>query len=77
VTAVGLLPQALERGVAFTPGDAFFLNGGGTGALRLSFSSVPAEQIDRGVRRLAEVIREAQRRQPAPRALERAAEPVV
>ena len=77
VTAVGLLPQALERGVAFTPGDAFFLNGGGTGALRLSFSSVPAEQIDRGVRRLAEAIREAQRRQPAPRALERTAEPVV
>jgi len=77
VTAVGLLPQALERGVAFTPGDAFFLNGGGTQALRLSFSAVPAEQTYRGVRRLAEAIREAQRRQPAPRALERAAEPVV
>ena len=77
VTAVGLLPQALEHGVAFTPGDAFFLNGDGTRALRLSFSSVPAEHIDRGVRRLAEAIRGAQRRQPATPALERAAEPVV
>src|SRR2546428_142487 len=34
-----LLPRAVERGVAFTPGNAFFADGGGEPALRLSFSA--------------------------------------
>jgi DNA-binding transcriptional MocR family regulator len=57
-----LLPRALERGVAFTPGNAFFSDGGGEWLLRLSFSAVPFGQIEEGVRRLADSIREAQRR---------------
>ncbi|MGH6689686.1 MAG: PLP-dependent aminotransferase family protein [Gammaproteobacteria bacterium] len=77
LTATGLLAVALQRGVAFTPGDAFFLNGSGTRTLRLSFSSVPTEQIERGVQRLAEAIREAQRRAPRGPQLERVAVPVV
>jgi DNA-binding transcriptional MocR family regulator len=44
----------------------FFLNGGGTRNARLSFSSVAADQIERGVQRLAEAVREAQRRRPSP-----------
>jgi 2-aminoadipate transaminase len=60
--AGALLPHALERGVAFTPGNAFFSDGGGERALRLSFSAVPFGQIEEGVRRLADSIREAQRR---------------
>src|SRR5499427_4401064 len=59
--AVALLPRALERGVAFTPGAAFFAEGGGERALRLSFSAVPFSQIEDGVRRLADVIRESRR----------------
>ena len=77
MTAMRLLPLALGRGVAFTPGDAFFLNGSGTRALRLSFSSVPTDQIDRGVQRLADAVREAQRRPPRGPALERVAVPLV
>jgi 2-aminoadipate transaminase len=77
MTAARLLPLALQRGVAFTSGEAFFLNGSGTRALRLSFSSVPTEQIERGVQRLAEAIREAQRRQPRGPVLERIAVPLV
>lgn len=77
MTAARLLPLALQRGVAFTPGDVFFLNGSGTRTLRLSFSSVPTEQIERGVQRLAEAIREAQRRPPRGPVLERVAVPVV
>ena len=74
--AVALLPRALERGVAFTPGAPFFAEGGGERTLRLSFSSVPAARIDEGVRRLAEVVKHA-RRQPEARAAEPMAVPVV
>jgi 2-aminoadipate transaminase len=59
--AAALLPRAVERGVAFTPGNAFFVDGGGERTLRLSFSALPVAQIDEGIRRLAEVVREAQR----------------
>jgi 2-aminoadipate transaminase len=76
LTAGRLLPLALARGVAFTPGDAFFLGGSGTRSLRLSFSSLPTEQIERGVQRLAEAVREAQRRRPGP-VPERVAVPLV
>ncbi|MBI4242315.1 MAG: PLP-dependent aminotransferase family protein, partial [Candidatus Rokubacteria bacterium] len=74
--AVTLLPRALDRGVAFTPGDAFFLEGGGERTLRLSFSSVPANRVEEGVRRLGEAIREMQRR-PIRRPAERVAVPLV
>ena len=47
-----------RRGVTFTPGSAFFVDGGGARALRLSFSAVPVAQIEEGVRRLAESVRE-------------------
>ncbi len=59
VDAAALLPRALDHGVAFTPGTVFFVDGGGESTLRLSFSSTPAQRIDDGIKRLAEVIREA------------------
>src|SRR2546429_7152649 len=59
--AAALLPRALARGVTFTPGNAFFSDGGGERTLRLSFSAVPFAQIEEGVRRLGDSIREAQR----------------
>ena len=74
--AVALLPRAVERGVAFTPGPAFFVEGGGQRTLRLSFSSVAAARIDEGVRRLADVVKGA-RRQTEARAGERVTVPVV
>ncbi len=60
-----LLEQAAPRGVIFTPGNAFFVDGGGERMLRLSFSALPFAQIDEGIRRLAEIIRDVQR-QPEP-----------
>jgi DNA-binding transcriptional MocR family regulator len=74
--ATTLLPYAIERGVAFTPGDAFFVDGSGERTLRLSFSSVAASRIDEGVRRLIETIRAVQRR-PAARPAGQVAVPVV
>jgi GntR family transcriptional regulator/MocR family aminotransferase len=67
LAAAELLPEALERGVAFMPGSAFFLEGGGERTLRLSFSSVPPGRIDEGVRRLAETVKGARRRPEARR----------
>ncbi len=64
-------------GVAFTPGSAFFVDGGGEQALRLSFSSVPGSRIDEGVRRLAEAIRGQQKRPPRARFLDTPGVPVV
>jgi DNA-binding transcriptional MocR family regulator len=74
--AAALLPAAVDRGVAFTPGAAFFLDGGGETTLRLAFSSVAAARIDEGVKRLADAIKTA-RRQPRPRRHERELVPVV
>ena len=75
VDASGLLPEAIERGVAFTPGAAFFVDGSGEHTLRLSFSAVPGGRIDEGVRRLADVLRGHLRR--SRRRVERVAVPVV
>ena len=63
--AAALLEQSAPRGVVFTPGNAFFVDGGGERMLRLSFSALPHTQIDEGIRRLAEIIRDVQR-QPEP-----------
>jgi len=58
VNARRLLERAIERGVAFVPGDAFYPNGGGENTARLNFSYPPADAIREGVRRLAQAIRE-------------------
>lgn len=62
--AAEILPHAMERGVAFTPGVTFYADGGGERTLRLSFSSVRVARIDEGVRRLAETIKAMRHRGP-------------
>lgn len=66
--ATVLLDRAVPRGVVFTLGNAFFVDGGGERMLRLSFSALPLGQIDEGIKRLAETIRDLQR-QPEPAGL--------
>jgi DNA-binding transcriptional MocR family regulator len=71
--ATALLPRALRRGVGFTPGARFFLDGSGERTARLSFSSVPVRRVDDGVRRLAETIADWRRSgdpRPAPERVE-------
>jgi len=43
-----LLERAAPRGVVFTPGNAFFVDGGGERMLRLSFSALPLRPDRRG-----------------------------
>lgn len=59
VDALALLPKAVERGVAFVPGAAFFADHPKPNTLRLSFVTVPPAQIERGIELLAQALREA------------------
>lgn len=56
--ATALLPQAVERGMAYVPGAAFFADQAKANTLRLSFVTVPPEQIDQGVALLAQMLEE-------------------
>jgi DNA-binding transcriptional MocR family regulator len=51
-----LFAAAAERGVAFVKGTDFLLDGG-ENTLRLAYSGVTVEQIDEGIKRLAEAYR--------------------
>ena len=57
--AVQLLPQAVERGVAFVPGAAFYAEQGDPRTLRLSFVTASVEQINIGMAALAQAVRAA------------------
>ena len=57
LSAFRLLDAARERGVIFAPGPAFFARGGGERHVRLPFSFLPEEALERGVAILAEVVR--------------------
>ena len=56
--AAALLPQAVERGVAFVPGAAFYADGAEARTLRLSFVTATREQIATGIAALAATLRE-------------------
>ncbi len=58
LNAADLLPRAVDKGVAFVPGAAFFAGEPDTRSLRLSFVTASAEQIDTGIAALAAAIRE-------------------
>ncbi|HEY4153721.1 MAG TPA: PLP-dependent aminotransferase family protein [Pseudolysinimonas sp.] len=51
-----MLPRAVKELVAYTPGTAFFADGGGRNAMRLSFCYPSPDFIREGIRRLAIVI---------------------
>lgn len=57
VSAVELLAKAVERGVAFVPGAAFYADSPDPRTLRLSFVTASALQIDTGMAALAAAIR--------------------
>ena len=56
VDAKAMLPRAVTARVAYVPGTAFYADGYGTGAMRLSYCYPTPERIREGVRRLAGVI---------------------
>jgi 2-aminoadipate transaminase len=58
VDAVELLPRAVDKGVAFVPGAAFFAGQPDPRTVRLSFVTASIEQIDTGIAALAAAIRD-------------------
>jgi len=56
-----MLSSAIEKKVAYVPGASSYVDGGGQNTLRLAFSLSTPEQIDEGIKRLAEVVSEALR----------------
>ena len=59
VSAVELLPRAVDQGVAFVPGAPFYAQNGDPRTMRLSFVTASPEQIDTGVAALARAIRQS------------------
>jgi 2-aminoadipate transaminase len=53
-----LLKEAVNRGVAYVPGEPFYANGGGLNTLRLSYSIATAEQVEKGMASLGALLRE-------------------
>lgn len=56
--AAALLPAAVERGVAYVPGAAFYASAADARTMRLSFVTASAEEIERGTAALAGLIEE-------------------
>jgi len=54
--AKAMLPRAIAERVAYVPGSAFYADGSGAGALRLSYCYPPPDRIREGIRRLAGVV---------------------
>ena len=54
----GMLPRAVTELVAYTPGTAFYSDGGGRDKIRLAFCYPSPEAIHEGIRRLEGVIRQ-------------------
>lgn len=50
-----LLELCADQGVLFTPGDMFYVDGGGRNTMRIGFSRVPEEDIEKGIRLIGEM----------------------
>jgi 2-aminoadipate transaminase len=59
IDAVALLPKAVDLGMAYVPGAAFFAANPKLNTLRLSFVTVAPPEIERGVALLAQALRAA------------------
>jgi 2-aminoadipate transaminase len=56
--ATALLPKAVEAGMAFVPGAAFYCRDARPNTLRLSFVTVPPALIEQGIAALAQVLKQ-------------------
>lgn len=57
INSSDIFPLAVEKKVAFVPGNPFYPLGGGENTMRLNFSCMKPDLIDEGIKRLAEVIK--------------------
>ena len=57
ISSLDLFDLAIKENVAFVPGNAFYVDGGGNNTLRLNFSNSDEEKIEEGIKRLANIIK--------------------
>jgi 2-aminoadipate transaminase len=57
ISATELLPEAIENGVAYVPGQPFFVDGSGENTLRLAYSKETPEKITEGIERICRTFR--------------------
>ena len=58
IDADNMVSRAVERGVIYVAGSAFFVDGGGPNLIRLAFSAPSHEKIREGVARLGAAVRD-------------------
>lgn len=58
IRAMDLFPKALEKKVAFVPGDPFYIQADNVNTMRLNYTNADCETIDEGIRRLGELLKE-------------------
>lgn len=57
VSAMELFPKALEKKVAFVPGDPFYINIENANTMRLNYTNADCATIEEGIRRLGELLK--------------------
>jgi DNA-binding transcriptional MocR family regulator len=57
IDAERMIARAIDEGVIYVSGEAFYVNGQGQNTLRLSFSAPTPDRIEAGVSRLARALR--------------------
>lgn len=58
ISAMSLFPKALEKKVAFVPGDPFYIDMQNVNTMRLNYTNAACETIREGIRRLGEILKE-------------------
>ena len=56
IDATAVLPQAIDAGVAYVPGQPFFVDGSGANTLRLAYSKETPAKIAEGIAHLSSVL---------------------
>lgn len=59
VSAMNLFPKALEKKVAFVPGDPFYIGEQNTNTMRLNYTNADCAMIDEGIKRLGELLKDS------------------
>lgn len=58
VSSMSIFPKALEKKVAFVPGDPFYTDIKNANTMRLNYTNADCETIEKGIRRLGDLLKE-------------------
>ena len=58
ISARDVLVRSLEKKIAFVPGCSFYPNGNKENTLRINYSNMPEDKIEKGLKTLGEVVKE-------------------